>query len=161
MDDLDEKFNQLPEEVQEFLSRHHDHRILPNGSDEIIYREKDILELLTTIINNDIERLQAENRYMKECLETITKLNDDSVEILLSWSEYFKGKEANSQVACLEFIKKYSKDIPQDIKCKISVFETVDCECGHKCPVEFARIDEDGNWTCANCVIKLAEEKKQ
>lgn len=33
-------------------------------------------------------------------------------------------------------------------------YEVVDCECGHAAPLEFAKMDDDANWTCANCIIE-------
>lgn len=32
-------------------------------------------------------------------------------------------------------------------------YEVVKCECGHECPIDFAIIDEDANYTCPNCHI--------
>jgi hypothetical protein len=31
--------------------------------------------------------------------------------------------------------------------------ETVKCECGKEVPLEFATIDDDGCWTCSECMI--------
>ena len=30
-------------------------------------------------------------------------------------------------------------------------YETINCECGHECPVEFAISNDEGQWTCPNC----------
>lgn len=32
-------------------------------------------------------------------------------------------------------------------------YEIVKCECGHSCPIEFAVIDDDSNYTCPDCCI--------
>ena len=40
------KYEKLPLKLQEELFKRHDHMDLPNGSDCIVYREKDVLELL-------------------------------------------------------------------------------------------------------------------
>lgn len=34
---------------------------------------------------------------------------------------------------------------------KTKNYEVVKCECGHVCPINFAFIDQDGNYTCSNC----------
>lgn len=39
------------------------------------------------------------------------------------------------------------------------IYETISCECGHVCPIEFAIIDEDGIYTCPNCVIKEINDR--
>ncbi len=40
------------------------------------------------------------------------------------------------------------------------VYETVMCECGHECPVEFAKmVGEDANWICPNCYIEELTNK--
>jgi len=39
-------------------------------------------------------------------------------------------------------------------------FEIVKCECGHEAPIEFAHIDEEGNWTCINCILDEIYNKK-
>jgi hypothetical protein len=39
-------------------------------------------------------------------------------------------------------------------------YEVVMCECQCEVPIEFAHINEDGNWTCANCLIDELTEKK-
>jgi hypothetical protein len=41
-----------------------------------------------------------------------------------------------------------------DIKINMwKFFEVVKCECGHECPIVFAIIDDDANYTCPNCHI--------
>lgn len=42
---------------------------------------------------------------------------------------------------------------------KTKTYETVDCECGKECPVEFAIIDDNGCWTCPTCVIDFITEQ--
>ncbi|MHA2364734.1 MAG: hypothetical protein ACXAC7_12330 [Candidatus Hodarchaeales archaeon] len=39
-------------------------------------------------------------------------------------------------------------------------YEVIMCECQCEVPIEFAHINEDGNWTCANCLIDELTEKK-
>lgn len=34
------------------------------------------------------------------------------------------------------------------------MYEVIECECGHTCPVEIAHVDMDGNYTCPVCVIE-------
>lgn len=41
---------------------------------------------------------------------------------------------------------------------KKKTYETVECECGNECPVEFSTIDENGCWTCANCLINFINQ---
>ena len=36
---------------------------------------------------------------------------------------------------------------------KTKTYEITKCECGHECPIEFARIDDDAIYTCPNCYI--------
>lgn len=36
--------------------------------------------------------------------------------------------------------------------------ERVTCECGKRCSLEEAIIDEDGNWNCAQCQAEAATQ---
>lgn len=110
-------------------------------------------------LSKEIERLEAENRYLNECLEIISKLDDNSMDLLTYWRGFFIGKELKSQKACADFLLKYSKDIPERQKKKLMIFEATKCECGHTCPTEFAICGEDGNWTCPNCYIDYLNEQ--
>ncbi len=38
-------------------------------------------------------------------------------------------------------------------------FEYVTCECGRDCQIEFAIMNEDGNWICPSCQIDSLTEK--
>lgn len=38
--------------------------------------------------------------------------------------------------------------------------ETVDCECGNKCPIEYEIMDEEGNWVCPNCYMESINLKE-
>jgi hypothetical protein len=35
------------------------------------------------------------------------------------------------------------------------IYETVLCECGHDCPIDYAIIDEDANYTCVKCYMEI------
>lgn len=37
-------------------------------------------------------------------------------------------------------------------------FEVIECECGHICPVEFAKLTSDDVWICPNCYIDIINE---
>lgn len=38
-------------------------------------------------------------------------------------------------------------------------YEIVKCECGHDCPIEFAVINDDSNYTCPDCYIEYLTER--
>lgn len=49
-------FNQLPDKLKKAMFERHSHRELPDGSDEIIYKEEDVIELLQLVESGDYKK---------------------------------------------------------------------------------------------------------
>ena len=118
---------------------------------------------MSNITRSEYQKVCEENKRLKKDIEALARLDKNAMELLMEWRAISIEKEKTNDLikeSCINFIVKYSHDIPDYLKKnKKRIHEVVDCECGHEAPIGFAVCNEDGNWTCANCIIEHAKEK--
>ena len=114
---------------------------------------------MSNITRSEYQMLVKEKEQLESALKAIAKLDDNSLKALMFWRGYFLGKKLKEEETRLKQFNELKSKAGDLFRIEYKVFETVQCECRHEAPIGFAVCNEDGNWTCANCIIEHAKEK--